>query len=221
MVKRPKSNDVEFDPVTALQSLTLVVPSTTRPFSEPILHNPSCQSCATSTSPNISVRGQDPSTLGRNQIVDHSRRTHCPALQQSRPNRPRVLRKVPTKDCEQDNTRKTASFNPRDSESGTPSAADANAKGDPTISLVSASPSQSRYPTQRDSIADGKGSGCPEKLSHLRAMTESGLGKNKVAGVLPESATKVSAHGGLFAKDGTKAEGFDGDNEGHYVNGWT
>jgi hypothetical protein len=83
------------------------------------------------------------------------------------------------------------------------------------------SPSQSKYSKQRDSMTDGTGSGGPERLSHLRAMTESGLGKNKVTGVLPESATKFSAHGAIYAKDGTKAEGFDGDNEDRYMTGLT
>ena len=131
------------------------------------------------------------------------------------------MRKVPTKDCEQDNTRKTASFNSRDSELGIPSAADANTKGDPTISLMSAFPSQSKHPIQRDSKTEGTASGGSKKRYRLQAVTKSGLGKDKVTAVLPESATKFSAHGAIYAKDGTKAEGFDGDNEDRYMNGLT
>ena len=59
-------------------------------------------------------------------------------------------------------------------------------------------------------MTDGTGSGGPEKLSHLRAMTNSGLGKNKVTAMLPESAAKFYAQGANFTKEVTKVEvGFD------------
>ncbi|PMD21273.1 hypothetical protein NA56DRAFT_703963 [Hyaloscypha hepaticicola] len=199
MVKRPESNDVEFDPMAAVQSLTLVDPSTTRPFSETIIHTPRRRSCAPSTSLNISAREQGASTLVGHQIASHRRQTHNPALLQPRPHRSRALPKGSLKNYEQDHTIKTASFSSRDTESGTPFAANANARGDPNISLLPASPSQLKHPPQRDSMTNGTGSGA----------------------MLPESATKFSAHGAILAKDVIKAEGFDGRNEDHDMNGLT
>jgi hypothetical protein len=70
-------------------------------------------------------------------------------------------------------------------------------------------------------MTNGTGSGGAEKLSHLRAVKKSGLDQNKVTAMLPESATKFSAHGAILAKDVIKAEGFDGRNEDHDMNGLT
>jgi hypothetical protein len=70
-------------------------------------------------------------------------------------------------------------------------------------------------------MTNGTGSGGAEKLSHLRAVTKSGLDQNKVTAALPESATKSPAHGAIFAKGVIKAEGFDGGNEDHDMNGST